>query len=163
MKSLSLERPQSHNDDDAREELKLKDIIKNVLEEARMVLPGIQALFGFQLIAVFNARFDHIPAIDKTFHLIAIVLTITAIGLLMAPAAYHRHAERNSVSQHFVNYASGLLCFGMAPLMVSICLDTYVVSNIITENSLIATAISVISLLVLSTLWYVIPHVAHKR
>src|ERR1700694_2515161 len=27
------------------------------IEEARMVLPGIQAIFGFQLIAVFNQRF----------------------------------------------------------------------------------------------------------
>ena len=31
---------------------------KHVLEEARMVLPGIQALFGFQLVAVFNQRFS---------------------------------------------------------------------------------------------------------
>jgi hypothetical protein len=30
----------------------------HVLEEARMVLPGIQALLGFQLIAVFSSRFD---------------------------------------------------------------------------------------------------------
>jgi hypothetical protein len=30
---------------------------RDAIEEARMVLPGIQALFGFQLIAVFNERF----------------------------------------------------------------------------------------------------------
>ena len=33
------------------------DTVTHLLEECRMVLPGIQALFGFQLIAVFNAAF----------------------------------------------------------------------------------------------------------
>ena len=28
------------------------------IEEARMVVPGLQALFGFQLIAIFNRRFE---------------------------------------------------------------------------------------------------------
>ena len=36
----------------------LETEVEQILEEARMVLPGIQALFGFQLIAVFNQRFD---------------------------------------------------------------------------------------------------------
>jgi hypothetical protein len=36
------------------EELTLTDAAGRLLDECRMVLPGIQALFGFQLIAVFN-------------------------------------------------------------------------------------------------------------
>ena len=32
----------------------IKDALQQTLEEARMVLPGVQALFGFQLIAVFS-------------------------------------------------------------------------------------------------------------
>jgi hypothetical protein len=32
----------------------LEEETRTIIEEARMVLPGIQALFGFQLIAVFN-------------------------------------------------------------------------------------------------------------
>ena len=34
--------------------LSLESQVKAAIDEARMVLPGIQALFGFQLIAVFN-------------------------------------------------------------------------------------------------------------
>jgi hypothetical protein len=40
------------------ENIALKDSVQFTLDEARMVIPGIQALFGFQLIAVFNERFD---------------------------------------------------------------------------------------------------------
>jgi hypothetical protein len=41
-----------------REELTLSKAAEYLLDECRMVLPGIQALFGFQLIAVFNTGFD---------------------------------------------------------------------------------------------------------
>ena len=33
---------------------RVEKMAQEAIEEARMVLPGIQALFGFQLIAVFN-------------------------------------------------------------------------------------------------------------
>ena len=35
----------------------LEEESRTTIEEARMVLPGIQAVFGFQLIAVFNNGF----------------------------------------------------------------------------------------------------------
>jgi hypothetical protein len=41
---------------DEVEQESLKDEIANLIEEARVVLPGIQALFGFQLIASFQRR-----------------------------------------------------------------------------------------------------------
>jgi hypothetical protein len=40
------------------EKLSLSKAAEFLLEECRMVLPGIQALFGFQLIVVFNPGFD---------------------------------------------------------------------------------------------------------
>ena len=39
------------------EKLTLEDALTHLLEECRMVLPGVQALFGFQLIVVFNRSF----------------------------------------------------------------------------------------------------------
>ncbi|GAC1499183.1 MAG: hypothetical protein NVS1B6_05210 [Steroidobacteraceae bacterium] len=74
--------------------------VEHILEESRMVLPGIQALFGFQLIAVFNPRFDDVLGQGaQKLHLGAVILTATAIALIMAPAAYHRQAERRSISR----------------------------------------------------------------
>jgi hypothetical protein len=64
----------------------LETEVEQALEEARMVLPGIQALFGFQLIAVFNQRFDQaLGEPGKRLHLGAVVLTAIALGLIMAP------------------------------------------------------------------------------
>ena len=55
------------------EKLALGDAVTHLLEECRMVLPGVQALFGFQLIAVFNAGFgDKLTGAEQRLHLVAV-------------------------------------------------------------------------------------------
>jgi|AGTN01.1.fsa_nt_gi hypothetical protein len=146
-----------------RQVLELKEILRNVLEEARMVLPGIQALFGFQLVAVFSAGFETISSTDKYIHLGAILLTICAIGCLIAPASYHRQVEHDTVSREFVGYASNLLCLGMIPLLISTCLDIYVVTNTITHSSTESIAAAGAAFLLLFTLWFVIPQIQRRK
>lgn len=127
-----------------------------------MVLPGIQALFGFQLIAVFNDRFGQIAEIDKLIHMLALALTIVAIACLMAPASYHRQVEQNSVSESFVTYASRLIYCGMAPLMCSISLDAYVVCNVLGHEK-IALLGSSLTFCLLFILWYGVPLWARNK
>src|SRR5581483_5360333 len=76
---------------DVPERQSLPQITKNILEECRMVLPGIQALFGFQLVAVFNTTFwERLTESDRILHLIAMLVVAISVALVMAPAAYHR-------------------------------------------------------------------------
>jgi Family of unknown function (DUF6328) len=90
-------------------------IAQEVIEEARMVLPGIQALFGFQLIAVFNERFYSLPSFEQALHYVALVLVGVAIAVIMTPAAYHRMVEQTTVSEFFVRLASWLIAVAMVP------------------------------------------------
>lgn len=113
----------------------LNEVATHLLEECRMVLPGIQALFGFQLIAVFNTKFWDLSFSDRLVHLVAIGLLAIAIALVMTPAAYHRLALRNSVSQSFIDRASRLLLWSMFPLMLGTCLDFYLISTMILSNA----------------------------
>src|SRR5437870_12446674 len=75
-------------------------IVQATIEEARMVLPGIQALFGFQLVAAFNQRFTELSPAHQNLHFAALVLTAISVGIIMTPAAYHRIAERYTNSDH---------------------------------------------------------------
>ena len=63
------------------------------IEEARMVTPGIQVLFGFQLVAAFNERFRQLGPIEQALHFVALVLVALSVALIMTPAAYHRISE----------------------------------------------------------------------
>ena len=83
-----------------RQELSLNEAATHVLEECRTVVPGMQALFGFQLIAVFSATFEQqLSSAERVVHLAAIGLVTIAIVLVMAPAALHRQTEPMAISQ----------------------------------------------------------------
>src|SRR5256885_462626 len=124
--------PARQHSSDEREEISLNDAATHVLEECHTVVPGMQALFGFQLIAVFSQGFDRqLSSIEKLVHLGAIMLVTIAIALVMAPAALHRQTEPRSVSKRFITISSRLLMASMAPLAVGICLDVYLVARVI--------------------------------
>lgn len=130
---------------------------RGAIEEARMVLPGIQALFGFQLIAVFNNRFIEVAPYEQKLHLSAAVLVAIAIALIMTPAAYHRQAEPHSASEFFVRLTSFLITAAMAPLMVGLCIEVYILSDLILNDEGTSAAIASLLLLLFMALWFVLP------
>lgn len=142
----------------------LESEIGHIIEESRMVLPGIQALFGFQLIAVFNPHFSEaLAAPARLLHLGAIILTACSIALIMAPAAYHRQAERDRISHYFARYASRLITIAMAPLVVAIAIEVSLVSFAITHSLLLAACLGIVLTLLYTSLWYFYPRIARAR
>ncbi|HEU4376838.1 MAG TPA: DUF6328 family protein [Telluria sp.] len=140
----------------------LKDDLRNVLEEARMVLPGIQALIGFQTMAVFNQRFADLSEEVKSAYLVALGLLILGMGLLMTPAAYHRLAERGMVSLRMINLSSILITAGMVPLMLAFAIDVYVVAVAAIGNSIVGLCGALATAIFLTGLWFAFP-LAKKR
>jgi hypothetical protein len=133
---------------------------QNAIEEARMVLPGIQALFGFQLIAVFNQRFPQMPAGQQLLHYVALLLVGVAIGLIMAPAAYHRIVEQHSVSRFFIQLASVMIAVSMLPLLTAISFEIYILGHLVLDNDQASFWIAIAVAVFLATLWYVFPFIA---
>ena len=105
---------------------------QQTLDEARMVLPGVQALFGFQLIAVFNDGFGAPEREREALHLAAIVLVTIAIALVMTPAAYHRQVDPRRATAGLCALASRLVSGAMLPLAAGMALDVHLVARLIT-------------------------------
>ncbi|BCS52508.1 DUF6328 family protein [Geobacter sp. SVR] len=147
-----------------KEQLPMPEAVTHLLKECRMVLPGIQALFGFQLIVVFNPGFEQkLQRGEQLLHLSAIGLVGVAVALVMAPAAYHRQVGPQKVSQDFIGIASRLLLWSMFPLMLGICFDFYLVSKIIVHDAVTGLLLSVILLCVYYFLWFVVPRLESLR
>ena len=141
-----------------RERLPLYRAVGYIIDESRMVLPGIQALFGFQLIAVFSDRFATLSPHEQQLHFISIALVVLATGLIMTPAAYHRHQESREVTQSFIVISTRLLLLGMVPLAVALALDVYLIGQLILSPDLArSVAWGLLGLLVF--LWFVFPRV----
>lgn len=140
------------------EKIPLSEAVTHLLEECRTVLPGIQALFGFQLIVVFNPTFqEKLSLTERGLHLIAIVLIIVAIGMVMAPAAYHRQKDPQSVGEDFIFIATRLLLYSMFPLMMALGLEFFLISRVITNNLMLSMLLSLLLVTLFSTLWFVLP------
>jgi hypothetical protein len=136
----------------------LKDALGQTLDEARMVLPGVQALFGFQLIAVFSDGFEQrLSGVERDLHLVAVVLVTIAIALLMTPAAYHRQVDRRRATAEFLAMASRLISSAMLPLAAGLALDIQIVARVVTGDLVLATAIGIAVFAMFVVLWFVFP------
>jgi hypothetical protein len=132
----------------------VKDKIKHVLTECRVVLPSAQALLGFQFITTLMEAFEKLPSSSKYVHLVSLALVALSIILLMTPAAYHRIVERGEETEHFHRFASRMLIAAMVPLALGVCGDFFVVVRKITESPKSALAASIVSLLFFYGLWF---------
>ena len=142
----------------SKEILPLSEAVTHLLEECRMVLPGIQALFGFQLIAVFNSTFhEKLSSTEQYFHLAAVGLVAVAVALVMAPAALHRQTDPQAASQDFITTASRLLLLSMFPLMLAISFDFYLIARLILNNTWLSLLLAILLLCLFSTLWFLFP------
>jgi hypothetical protein len=140
------------------EEVKLDSAASHLLEECRMVLPGIQALFGFQLIAVFNQGFgEKLSSGEQQLHFAALFLVALSAGLVMAPAAVHRQTQQKRVSERFVWLSSWLLLLGMLPLAIGLCLDVYLIARIVFASTATSLALAGILFAILLALWLGLP------
>jgi len=143
----------------SKETLPRSEAVTHLLEECRMVLPGMQALFGFQLIAVFNSTFrESLSSTEQYLHLAAIGLVAVAVALVMSPAALHRQTNPQAVTENFIKLASRLLLLSMFPLLLAICFDFYLIARLILNKSSISLLLSAILLIVFATLWFLLPH-----
>jgi hypothetical protein len=132
--------------------------LTHLLEECRMVLPGIQALFGFQLIAVFNQSFwDKLDRWEQVLHFIAIGLVALSVTLLMTPAAYHRQAEPDTISLRFLAMSTRLLSWSMWPLMLGIACDFYIIGTLILQSWMGSLALTLMLLTLILLLWFILP------
>ena len=141
----------------------LEEEATHATDEARMLLPGVQAVLGFQLVAVTNNRFTLFTQTEQILFLAAFVLLALAMGLIMAPAAYHRQAERGIISRRFVDLASRLLTWALLPLAMGVAIDTYLIASLIFVGSVVPIVAAVVVAIVLLGLWFTMPGMARNR
>lgn len=141
-------------------DIELQVAVAFALREARMILPGIQALFGFQLIVAFNDRFhEALGREGEVLHLVALILVALSCALAMTPAAYHVRCAR--ISRKLLRVAEGFVGAAMIPLMLAICIDIGLVAFAVTGHVAWSSALGVASALVFALLWLVYPRVAN--
>ena len=134
--------------------------IEQMLTDARVVLPGAQALFGFQLAIVLTQSFEQLPSASRIVHAASLLLVALAVVLLMTPAAYHRIVYAGEDTEDMHRVGSALVTAASAPLALGLAGDVYVVITKIAESPAAGLAAGTLALVSLIGLWYAYPLLA---
>jgi hypothetical protein len=132
----------------------IEDQIQHALTDARVVLPGAQALLGFQFVGVFLGGFEELPASSQYIHVVSLTLVTLSTILLMMPAAYHRLVEQGRPSEHFLRLTRNAVVSSMIPLGAGICGDFFIVIRKVSGSTLMASSTSLLLLAMFYTLWF---------
>src|ERR1700712_5637784 len=66
-----------------------------LLNELRVVMPGVQVLFGFLLTVPFQQGFDKVGHGQRIVYFVTLLLTASSAAFLMGPSAFHRLTFRH--------------------------------------------------------------------
>ena len=131
--------------------------IEQLLTEARVILPGAQALFGFQLAIVLTQAFEQLPSHSRIIHASSILLVALAVVLLMAPAAYHRIVYSGEDTPDMHRVGSVLVTAATVPLALGLTGDIYVVITKISGSYITGSGAAAVGLAFLVGLWHAYP------
>jgi hypothetical protein len=135
----------------------LETRVDQLLTEARIILPGVQALLGFQLAVTFTQAFAALAPATKVVHAIALCCMALAVILLMAPASIHRIAFSGRDDPDFLRIGSVFVIIAPLPLAFGIALDTYVAGGRALQSEDAALSLAAAAIVVLLGFWYALP------
>jgi hypothetical protein len=141
----------------------LETRIDQMLTEARVILPGAQALLGFQLTIVLTKVFSELPDSSKVVHAGALGCIALAVVLLMTPAAYHRLVYGGQDNEDMVRTGTRLITTATIPLALGLAADVYVTATQIAGSSSVGFSAAVVALATLVGLWHVYPLMARRK
>jgi hypothetical protein len=156
-------RNKAKSERDAHEIAPLHARIEQMLTEARVILPGAQALLGFQLVIVLTSAFEKLPPASRLVHGAALLFVAVAVILLIAPAALHRIVWAGEDSEALLRPGGRLTTAALLPLALGMALDAYVVFARITKSPGLGAGAASAALLLLLGLWFTWPMAARRK
>ena len=132
----------------------LKDKIDHVLTECRVVLPGVQALLGFQFATTLMEDFQKLPPSSKYLHLVSLGFIALSMVLLMTPAAFHRIVEEGEETERFHHFASRMMLAALVPLALGVSGDLFVVARKLTDSVPLALGLALGATVICLSVWF---------
>jgi hypothetical protein len=130
--------------------------LRELLEETRVVLPGLELLFGFLLILPFSERFAEIGARQQVVYIVCLVATAAAAALFIAPSARHRLGFRSVDKERLLFIANRHLIVGLVLVAASIALAVYLAASMLLGLGWSAILAGCIALW-FALFWFVVP------
>jgi hypothetical protein len=146
--------------DDERDRQELRDRYYGLMQELRVVLPGVQVLVAFLLTAPFAQRFGDLDNVGRGLFGAALAFTTFSVVAFITPTALHRFGERTARGRR-LQVSITMTRIGLVCLAVGMTLALLVVSRF-----LFATAATILlvgsTVLAMVLCWLVIPFTTRR-
>ncbi|WP_205346921.1 DUF6328 family protein [Pseudonocardia broussonetiae] len=127
-----------------------------LLQELRVVLTGVQILFGFLLTLSFSARFDALDAVQHAVFVVTLSAAALSSTLLVAPVAAHRLLFQRGRKRELVRCGHRMVLAGLTALAVTLAAGLFLVLDIALGRASAAGMTGGL-LLVTALLWVGVP------
>jgi hypothetical protein len=154
MRKREQEKPEERTGEDKHERT-ARELIE-LLNELRVILPGVQVLFAFLLTVPFTQRFPQLNSLQTGVFFATLLCTAVATALLIAPSSHHRILWREGVREQRLELGNVLTIAGLIFLVPAMVGVVFVISDLLFG---LTTALIVTALLALffALLWFVLP------
>src|SRR3954454_15626586 len=127
-----------------------------LLNELRVVLPGVQLLFGFMLTVPFSQGWGKATGFQRGLFFGVLCSVVISLACLIAPAAYHRVRFRDGAKERNLYVANALIKAGLITLGLSLTGALVVIADFQfgTAAALLATAFA---LALFAWAWWLMP------
>lgn len=102
-----------------------------LLQELRVILPGVQVLFAFLLTVPFSARFGDATGTQRGVYVAVLLATALATVLFMAPTSLHRLRFRQRRKAGIVELSHRLTIAGLAVLALAVSGSVFLVTDVV--------------------------------
>ena len=124
-----------------------------LLNELRVVLPGVTVLLAFLLAVPFAKGWTRVTEFQRNVFVVAFLATAVSVALLTAPSSYHRLRFRHGDKERMVRIGNRLALAGIAASAVSLlAVVVLVMDYVVSRGAAIAAAVGLF--VVIAVLWY---------
>src|SRR5215210_6873918 len=127
-----------------------------LLQELRIVIPGVQVLFAFLLTVPFNQGFSKLDSLQQGVFFATLMCTAAATALLIAPSAHHRLLFRQGVREQRLKMGNVLAILGLVFLVPAMIGVVFVITDLIFGLTT-ALIVTVVMAVMFSLLWFALP------
>jgi hypothetical protein len=128
-----------------------------LLQELRIVIPGVQVLFAFLLTVPFSQGFTKLDSLQRGVFFATLLCTAAATALLIAPSSHHRLLFRQGVREQRVKMGNVLAILGLVFLVPAMVGVLFVITDLMfgMVAAIVATAVVALGFVLL---WFVLPY-----
>jgi Family of unknown function (DUF6328) len=127
-----------------------------LLNELRVVLPGVQVLFGFLLLLPFQQTFGQLGELERSVYFIAFLASAAASVLLIAPSTYHRVRFRDPDKERLVRHGNRFLLAGTIGLGVALAATAFLITDVM-FGFIPGLVVAIGAVVLVAAAWYVLP------